>query len=83
MYFLPCYGKNASIYFGKMTQMNVKKTCNATIQQHIDRMHTLCEEERVQDAKSVYEEIRDWVIQKENIEVLSLGYINEFIEDFE
>lgn len=66
-----------------MTQMNVKKTCNATIQQHIDRMHTLCEEERVQDAKSVYEEIRDWVIQKENIEVLSLGYINEFIEDFE
>lgn len=66
-----------------MTQMNVKKTCNATIQQHIDRMHTLCEEERVEDAKSVYEEIRDWVIQKENIEVLSLGYINEFIEDFE
>jgi len=66
-----------------MTQMNVKKTCNATIQQHIDRMHTLCEEERVQDAKSVYEEIRDWVIEKENIEVLSLGYINEFIEDFE
>lgn len=66
-----------------MTQMNVKKTCNATIQQHIDRMHTLCEEERVQDAKSVYEEIRDWVIQKENIEVLSLGYINEFIEDFQ
>lgn len=63
--------------------MNVKKTCNATIQQHIDRMHTLCEEERVEDAKSVYEEIRDWVIQKENIEVLSLGYINEFIEDFE
>lgn len=45
-------------------------------------MHELCDEGRIKDAESVYSEIRDWVIQKENLEVISLDYINENYYDF-
>lgn len=44
-------------------------------------MHELCDNSNVDDAKSVYEEIREWVIQKENLEVLSLDYINAYYYD--
>ena len=46
-------------------------------------MHTLCEEGKFIDAQSVYSEIRDWVIQKENLEVLSLEYIIGYFVDYE
>jgi hypothetical protein len=45
-------------------------------------MQDLCEEGRVRDAECIYSEIRDWVIQKENLEVLSLDYISENFLDF-
>ncbi len=44
-------------------------------------MHELCDEGRIKDAESVYGEIRDWVIQKENLEVLSLEYISGYFLD--
>jgi len=62
--------------------LHLKKICNNTIQQHINRMCDLCEEGRVRDAECIYSEIRDWVIQKENLEVLSLDYINGYFMDF-
>jgi hypothetical protein len=46
-------------------------------------MHILCNEGKIVDAQSVYSEIRDWVIQKENLEVLSLEYISGYFMDFE
>jgi hypothetical protein len=46
-------------------------------------MHVLCDEGNFIDAQSVYSEIRDWVIQKENLEVLSLDYIKDYFIDFE
>ena len=53
---------------GKTTFMNnSKKVCNAIIDEHIDRMHELCDDRRVKDAESVYSEIRDWVIQKKTL----------------
>ena len=63
-------------------RLHIKKICNDTIQQHIDRMHDLCEEGRTRDAECIYSEIRDWVIQKENLEVLSLDYISGNFLDF-
>ena len=63
-------------------KLHLKKICNDTIQQHIDRMQDLCEEGRTKDAKCIYAEIRDWVIQKENLEVLSLDYISGDFLDF-
>jgi hypothetical protein len=53
------------------------------INNHIDRMHELCDCGKIKDAESVYSEIRDWVIQKENLEVLSLEYISGYFVDFE
>ena len=44
-------------------------------------MHELCDEGRIKDAESVYSEIRDWVIQKENLQVLSLEYISGYFPD--
>ena len=77
------------IYFqdilGKITLMKlqIKKICNDIINDRIDRMHILCDEGKIVDAQSVYSEIRDWVIQKENLEVLSLEYISGYFMDFE
>jgi hypothetical protein len=62
--------------------LHIKKICNNTIQQHINRMCDLCEEGRARDAECIYSEIRDWVIQKENLEVLSLDYISGNFLDF-
>lgn len=64
-----------------MNDLKVKKVCNSLIEQHINRMHELCDEDRIKDAESVYDEIRDWVIQKENLEVLSLDYIIGYYYD--
>ena len=65
-----------------MNDLKVKKVCNSLIEQHINRMHELCDEGRIKDAESVYGEIRDWVIQKENLEVLALDYISGYYYDF-
>ncbi len=65
-----------------MNDLKVKKVCNTLIEDHINRMHELCDDNRIKDAESVYSEIRDWVIQKENLEVLSLEYISGYFLDF-
>jgi len=65
-----------------MNNLKVKKICNRLIDQHIDRMHQFSNEGRIKDAEAVYSEIRDWVIQKENLEVLALDYINGYFVDF-
>lgn len=64
-------------------KLHIKKMCNNIIDDRIDRMHTLCIEGNSKDAESVYSEIRDWVIQKENLEVLSLDYINGYFMDLD
>lgn len=64
-------------------KIHIKKICNNVIDDHIDRMHILCDEGRSKDAECVYSEIRDWVIQKENLEVLSLEYISGYFLEFD
>ena len=64
-------------------KLQIKKICNDIINDRINRMHILCDEGKIVDAQSVYSEIRDWVIQKENLEVLSLDYIKDYFIDFE
>jgi hypothetical protein len=44
-------------------------------------MQDLCNEGRIADAESIYSEIRDWIIQKENLEIISLEYINGYFTD--
>ena len=59
-----------------------KESCDLLINHHIDRMNHLCDQNKVKDAKAVYSEIKEWVIQKENLEVLTLDYIEEILTDF-
>jgi hypothetical protein len=60
-----------------MSNQKTDSICNKVIDKYIDRMHQLCDENRVADAISVYDEIRDWVVQKENLNCLLLEYIGE------
>ena len=65
---------------GRIISMSNQKTdaiCNEVIDKYIDRMHQLCDENRVADAISVYDEIRDWVVQKENLDCLMLDYLED------
>jgi len=41
-------------------------------------MHELVAENRATDAVAVYEEIKDWLIQKEDLDVLSLIRLEEY-----
>lgn len=50
--------------------------CQKELDRMIDRMHDLCEEGRVDDAKSLYDEMKGWICQGEEIDVMSLDYIN-------
>ena len=56
--------------------------CQIQVDNMIDRMHDLCADGRSEDAASLYAEIRDWVIQKQNIEVMSLDYINGQFDNY-
>ena len=60
-----------------MTPTQMKDLCQKGVDDIIDRMHDLCAEGRSKDAQALYDEIRDWVIQKEDIEVLSLEYLDQ------
>ena len=62
-------------------RLYVKKICEDVIQYHIDQMHSLSEDGKIQDAECVYEEIRSWIIDKENLEVLTLDYINDYFDN--
>jgi len=64
-----------------MNQKQMQKICQKQVDDIIDRMHVLCAEGRSNDAEALYAEIRDWVVQKRDLEVLSLDYINDLMED--
>jgi hypothetical protein len=58
-----------------MNQTQLKSMCQKQIDKMIDRMHDLCADGRSEDASALYLEIQEWVIQKNDIEVLSINYI--------
>ena len=64
-----------------MNQLQLKRMCQLRVDSIIDRMHDLCAEGRSDDAKALYEEIQDWVVNNTEIEVMSLDYINGMFED--
>ena len=60
-----------------MSNQKTDAICNIVIDKYIDRMNQLCDENRVDDAICVYNEIRDWVVQKENLDCLILEYLED------
>lgn len=63
-----------------MNSTQMQRFCQKQVDSMIDRMHTLCAEGRSEDAAALYAEIQDWVVQKTNLEVMSLDYLNEVVE---
>lgn len=62
-----------------MSSTQIQETCSKVVDNVIDRMHDLCAQGRVHDAIALYDEIRDWVIQKDNIDVISLDYLDDIV----
>ena len=64
-----------------MNKPQLKQMCQVQVDNIIDRMHVLCADGRSDDASALYEEIKDWVVNNTEIEVMSLDYINGIFED--
>lgn len=62
-----------------MNKKQMQMMCQSRVDSVFDRIHELCDSGRVDDAAALYAEIKDWVVQKYDIEVLSLDYINDVI----
>ncbi len=55
----------------------MRNICQKGVDDIIDRMHDLCADGRSDDAAALYAEIQDWVVQKTDLEVMSLEYIGD------
>jgi hypothetical protein len=60
-----------------MNSTQMHKLCKQRVDNIIDRMYELCADGRSEDARALYDEIRDWVIEKDDIEILSLEYLDQ------
>ena len=60
-----------------MTKQQVRKLCEEIQKYYIDRMCDLCEEERTQDATALYEEIREWLQEKDKPVILTLKRVSK------
>ena len=60
----------------------MKSQINHIIYYHINRAEYMFNSGNKKDAKNLYSEIREWIVQKEDIEVTSLDYINGILSDF-
>lgn len=55
-----------------MSKQTARQMCESTQKYYIDRMCDLCEENRSEDATSIYEEIREWLMQEEKPKILTI-----------
>ena len=60
-----------------MTKQQVRQLCESIQRYYIDRMCDLCEEERTQDATAIYEEIREWLQEKDKPVILTLKRVSK------
>lgn len=60
-----------------MNSVQMRNICQKGVDDIIDRMHDLCADGRSDDAAALYAEIQDWVVQKTDLEVMSLEYIGD------
>lgn len=59
-----------------MNSIQMHKFCSREVDRIIDRMHDLCEEGRSKDAEALYMEIQGWILEKDDLEVMSLEYLS-------
>ena len=59
-----------------MTKQQVRQLCEDIQKYYIDRMCDFCEEDRSQDATALYEEIREWLQEKDKPTILTLKRVS-------
>lgn len=55
-----------------MNKKEIKQLCEDIQKYYIDRICDLCEDGKVEDATSLYEEINEWLIEKDRPKILTL-----------
>jgi hypothetical protein len=55
-----------------MTKQKIRKICEDIQKNYIDRMSNFCEDNRTEDAKALYEEIKEWLVEKEKPTILAI-----------
>jgi len=60
----------------------MKKQISDIIDYYINRAQQLFDEGNKKEAKNLYNEIREWIVHKDNVEIVSLEYLNEILTDF-
>lgn len=48
-----------------MNNLKMREVCSNTLDHYIDRMHILSENQECQNAIALYEEIEEWMIDKD------------------
>jgi len=61
----------------KMSKKQVKQLCQDIQKYYIDRMCDFCEEQRNEDATALYEEIREWLQEKDKPTILSIRRVSK------
>jgi len=60
-----------------MTKQKIKQICEDIQKNYINRMCDFCEDDRTEDATALYEEIREWLVEKEKPTILSIKSLKQ------
>lgn len=60
-----------------MNRKEVRKICEDIQKNYIDRMCDFCEEGKTEDATALYEEIREWLQEKDKPTILTLRRVSK------
>ena len=55
-----------------MNNLKVKRICSHAVDYHIDRMHYLCELNQKENAEALYDELKEWINEDIEHEILYL-----------
>ncbi len=50
----------------------IKNLCKEIRDYHLDKIEELCNDGRVEDARALYEEVREWLLKKENHKIITV-----------
>lgn len=60
-----------------MSKKQVKQLCEDIQKYYIDRMCDFCEEDKTEDATALYEEIKEWLQEKDTPTILTLKRVSK------
>ena len=60
-----------------MTKQKIRQICEDIQKYYIDRMCDFCEDNRTEDATALYEEIKEWLVEKEKPTILSIKSLKQ------